>query len=62
MINIVKWSFEHDHLTGDSLAKTSSEAEEASGFIRTLHHRTDTLPNSTEMKDKYKHLRKALKA
>lgn len=59
--NIVKWSFEHNHLTGGSHAKTCSEAEEASGFIRTLHHRTDTLPKSTETKDKYKHLRKALK-
>lgn len=40
----------------------SSEAEEKSGFIKTLHHRADTVPNSTEARDKCKHLRKALKA
>lgn len=39
----------------------SSEAKEKTGFIRTLHHGADTVPNSTEARDKCKHLRKALK-
>lgn len=37
-----------------------SEADEKSGFIRT--HRADTVPFSAEVKDKHKHLRKALTA
>ena len=46
----------------DSFTQTASEAEEKSGFIRTFHRRADTVPNSTEARDKTKYLRKPLKA